>query len=600
MFLRANRRFKDGKEHRYWNIVENRRTASGKTVQQQVLYLGEINDRQRVAWQKTIELFEDGCKRPRQVALFPEDREEIISDEEVVRIRLKDMELHNPRQWGACWLATHLYDSLGLNEFWESRLSASRKKTRWDLILKLLVCYRLIEPGSEWRLHRHWFESTAMGDLLGEDCALSEIHKLYRCHDRLLAHKSELFQHLQQRWKDLFNASFEVLLYDLTSTYFESDPPSDPNDKRKFGYSRDKRFDCVQVVIALIVTPDGLPVAYEVMSGNTRDSSTLKDFLKKIADTYGKADRIWVMDRGIPTDEVLQEMRQSDPPVYYLVGTPKGRLTKLEKSFTEKTWQQVRENLEVKLCHCDGELYVLAQSQARIGKERGIRRRKLKKLWARLHELQAMKGISRDELILKLGGAKKDAGRVWHLVDVTLPKADQTPSAETFSFALNKKKLRLTIQREGRYLLRSNLSGDDPGQLWKLYTQLTQVEEAFKTLKGDLCVRPIHHQKEHRIEAHIFIAFVAYCLHATLRLRLSQTAAGLTPRSVLESFATMSMLDVHLPTTDGRTVILTRYTQPSKKVKLILDQLKLTLPEQPPPKIASLDESSKEPCGGDL
>jgi hypothetical protein len=260
----------------------------------------------------------------------------------------------------------------------------------------------------------------------------------------------------------------------------------------------------------------------------------------------------------------------------------------------------VRENLEVKLCHCDGELYVLAQSQARIGKERGIRRRKLKKLWARLHELQAMKGISRDELILKLGGAKKDAGRVWHLVDVTLPKADQTPSAETFSFALNKKKLRLTIQREGRYLLRSNLSGDDPGQLWKLYTQLTQVEEAFKNLKGDLCVRPIHHQKEHRIEAHIFIAFVAYCLHATLRLRLSQTAAGLTPRSVLESFATMSMLDVHLPTTDGRTVILTRYTQPSKKVKLILDQLKLTLPEQPPPKIASLDESSKEPCGGDL
>lgn len=286
--------------------------------------------------------------------------------------------------------------------------------------------------------------------------------------------------------------------------------------------------------------------------------------------------------------------------MFYLVGTPKGRLTKMEQNFTGKKWQQVRENLEVKLCNDDGELYVLAQSQARIGKERGIRRRKLKKLWRRLHELKAMKGIGRDELILKLGGARKDAGRVWHLVDVTLPGPDEEPSPETFLFALNKKKLRLTLRREGRYLLRSNLSGDDPAELWKLYTQLTQVEEAFKNLKGDLCLRPIHHQREDRVEAHIFIAFVSYCLHATLRLRLIQTASGLTPRSVLESFATMSMLDVHLPTTDDRTVILTRYTQPSKKVKLILDQLKLTLPDQPPPKITLPNKSSREPCGGDL
>lgn len=587
MFLRSNRRIKDGKEHRYWNIVENRRVSSGKTIQQQVLYLGEINDRQKASWQKTIELFEDGQPRPRQVALFPEDSPPVLSDEEVVRIRLKDLELHKPRQWGACWLACHLYKLLGLDAFWEESIPASRKGTRWDLILKILVCYRLIEPGSEWRLHRHWFETTAMGDLLGEDCALVEIHKLYRCHDYILVHKEKLFQHLQRQWKDLFNASFDILLYDLTSTYFESDPPESAADKRKFGYSRDKRFDCVQVVIALVVTPEGFPIAYEVMPGNTRDSNTLRDFLKKIEGTYGKAKRTWVMDRGIPTEEVLEEMRESDPPISYLVGTPKGRLTKLEKSFLKKPWQEVRENLEVKLLTQDGELYVLAQSQARVQKERSMRRRKLKKLLGRLKELRNMETLSRDDLMLKLGGAKKEAGRAWYLVTIRLPRPDKQVTPKTFSYSLNKDKLRVTLRREGRYLLRSNLSGDDPGQLWKLYIQLTEIEEAFKNLKGDLSLRPNFHQKEDRVEAHIFISFIAYCLHVTLRRRLSDLAPGLTPRSVLEKMATMAMLDVHLPTTDNKTVILTRYTQPSQEVKLLLEELKLILPEQPPPRIKS-------------
>lgn len=585
MFLRSNRRVKDVKEHRYWNIVENRRVSSGKTIQQQVLYLGEINHRQQASWQKTIELFEDGQPRPRQVALFPEDSPPVISDEEIVRIRLKDLELHNPRQWGACWLACYLYDYLGLDRFWQESLPASRKGTRRDLILKVLVCYRLIEPGSEWRLHRHWFQTTAMGDLLGEDRALAEIHKLYRCHDYLLAHKEKLFQHLRRQWKDLFNASFEVLLYDLTSTYFESGPQANPGDKRKFGYSRDKRSDCVQVVIALVVTPEGFPIAYEVMPGNTRDSSTLKDFLKKIETTYGKADRTWVMDRGIPTEEVLAEMRGSDPKISYLVGTPKGRLSKLEKSFLEKPWNKVRENLEVKLLAKDGEFYVLAQSRARVRKERAMRRRKLKKLLGRLKELRNMKTLGRDELMIKLGGAKKEAGRAWHLVGIRLPGPDEKVSSETFSYSLNKDKLRATLRREGRYLLRSNLSGEDPGQLWKLYIRLTEVEEAFKNLKGDLSLRPNFHQREDRVEAHIFISFLAYCLHVTLRRRLSDLAHGLTPRGVLEKMTTMSMIDVHLPTTDGKTVILTRHTEPSKEVKLLLEELKLTLPAQPPPKI---------------
>jgi hypothetical protein len=267
MFLRCSTRKKNGKAHRYWSVVENKRVSGGRVLQRHVLYLGEINDSQQDAWQKSIEIFEDGQPHPKTVALLAEEgsssgaaiqEQEKPGPENIVRIRLSGMELCRPRQWGACWLACHLYEQLGLGQFFGERLPASRKGTRWDLVLQTLCTYRLIDPGSEWRLYREWFKRSAMGDLLGEDFAMAEIHKLYECHDHLLAHKDELFTHLQKRWKDLFNASFEVLLYDLTSTYFESDPPLDEEDKRKFGYSRDKRPDCVQVVIALVVTPEQL------------------------------------------------------------------------------------------------------------------------------------------------------------------------------------------------------------------------------------------------------------------------------------------------------------------------------------------------------
>ena len=453
MFLRCTKRKKDGKIHRYWNVVENRRVSGGRVVQRQVLYLGEINDSQRAAWRKSIEVFEEGAERPKTVALFPEDREAELGEEEVVQIRLKDLELRRPRQWGACWLACHLYEQLGLDEFWAARLQPSRKGTRWDLITQALSCYRLIDPGSEWRLHRHWYERSAMGDLLGAGFELAEIHKLYACLDRLLEHKQALFDHLTARWRDLFNAKFEVLLYDLTSTYFESDPPFAPEDKRKFGYSRDKRSDCVQVVIALIVTPEGFPLAYEVMAGNTADRTTLRGFLKQVEAQYGQAERIWVMDRGIPTEEVLAEMRQSDPPVYYLVGTPKGRLSRYEKALLDQPWQKVREGVEVKLLGEEGELYVLAQSRDRIHKERAMRRRQLKRLWKRLHQLQGMK-IKRDQLLLKLGAAKQQSPSAWRLVKIELPT-----STEPFTFSLHKDRLREVRRREGRYLLRTNTGG---------------------------------------------------------------------------------------------------------------------------------------------
>src|SRR5580692_4168696 len=350
MFLRFNRRFKDGKEHRYWNIVENRRCAGGKVMQRQVLYLGEINDGQHDAWCQLIEAFDEDAQRHRQLALFPSDRKVPASAYGYgVQVRLEAMELHRPRQFGACWLACELYRQLELDRFWSGRLPDSREGTRWRHILQTLVCYRLIDPGSEWRLHRQWFAESAMGDLLGADDALVEKNALYRCLDKLLDHKEALFDHLCRRWQDLFGARFEILLYDLTSTYFESVPPEDEADKRRFGYSRDKRSDCTQVVIALIVTPDGFPLGYEVLPGNTADCKTLRGALQRIEAQYGKAQRIWVMDRGVPTEDVLAEMRTADPPVSYLVGTPKGRLSKLEKALLKLPWQGVRQGVEVKL-----------------------------------------------------------------------------------------------------------------------------------------------------------------------------------------------------------------------------------------------------------
>jgi len=583
MFLRRTERKKNGKTHHYWNVVENKRLDGGRVVQRHVLYLGEINSSQAAAWRKAIEVFDEDVGRPRTLALFPEYRGEIAaSDASVVRLRLSEMRLQRPRQWGACWLAGQLWRELQLDRFWADRLPANRKGTPWDQILQVLATYRLIAPGSEWRLHREWFGNSAMADLLGADFGLAEEHKLYACHDLLLEHKDALFSHLVGRWRDLFNADFDVLLYDLTSTYFEVNASDLPEgDKRRHGYSRDKRPDCPQVVIALVVTPDGLPLAYEVLPGNTADSKTLRMFLAKIEQQYGKARRIWVMDRGVPTEAVLAEMRNSDPPVQYLVGTPKGRLNRLEKHLLEKPWQDAREGVKVKLLAEDGELYVFAQSHDRVSKERAMRRRQLKWLWKRLQKIASME-VTREELLMKLGAARSKAPAAWRLIDIETDK--QRPS---FSFALNRNKLRKIRRREGRYLLRTNLTDNDPAQLWQYYVQLVTVEEAFRNLKGDLAVRPVFHKIERRIEAHIFVAFLAYCMQVTLTRRLHALAPGLTARSALEKFAAVQMIDVHLPTTDGREILLTRYTHPEPELQLLIDRLKLRLPPQPPPRITT-------------
>jgi len=590
MFLRATTRKKDGKTHRYWSVVENRRLADGRVLQRHVLYLGEINDSQARAWRRSIEVLDEREDGPRTVALFPEDRiDECVLDASVVRLRLSQLRLCHPRVWGSCWLALKLWERLELDRFWSQRLLRSRKGTRWDQVLFVLVAYRLLSPGSEWRLHRQWFEGSALKDLLGADERLGDIHKLYGCHDRILEHKTAVFDQLVDRWRDLFNVEFDVLLYDLTSTYFEASPPFDEGDKRKFGYSRDRRSDCVQVVIALVVTPQGLPLAYEVLPGNTADNTTLREFLGRIENQYGKARRVWVMDRGIPTEAVLREMRDSDPPVYYLVGTPKGRLSRLEADLLRKSWHEVRAGVQVKLLPQDGEMYVFAQSHDRVAKERAMRKRQLKRLWARLAKLSAMK-LSREALLMKLGAAQSQSPSAWRLVEV---KVDDR--AASFTYALRRNKLREVRRREGRYLLRTNLTSSDPAELWRYYIQLVQVEQTFKDLKGDLAVRPIYHQIERRIDAHIFIAFLAYCLHVTLAQQLRPHASGLSARSVLDKFAAVQMLDVRIPTTDARELVLTRYTEPERELKLLLERLNLELPAQPPPKITAAQAHAATP-----
>jgi len=584
MFLRSTNRRKDGKDHRYFSIVENRRLPGGKTAQRTVLYLGEINDPQQAAWRKTLAVFDEAEQRYTTLSLFPDDRELPRDALNSVQVRLSGLELRRPRVFGSCWLACELWQQLALDEFWQQRLPEGREAVSWEKVLRLLVVNRLLDPGSEFHVHRQWYVDSAMDELLETSFAVAEKDRLYRCLDRVLEHKPELFVFLKQKWADLFAADFEVLLYDLTSTYFEGE--MEQNAKARRGYSRDGRPDCLQLVIALVVTPDGFPLAYEVLNGNTADCTTLRAFLNKIETTYGKARRVWVMDRGIPSEAVLEEMREPERQTFYLVGTPKGRIHQHEKKWLDLPWQKVRDSVEVKLYQHEGELYVLAKSGGRQAKEIAMRRKRLVRL---LRKLRAMRRSlpHRDQLLLRIGAAKKEAGRAFGFVKIRLPQKDEAVTRATFTFQADRAKLKAVEQRDGHYLLRSNLTGEDPAVLWTRYVQLTQIESVFRSLKSELGIRPIYHQLEHRADAHVLIAFLAYCLQVTLKNRLMIHAPGLTPAAVFEKLATIQMVEVWIPLLDGRWLVLPRHTQPEPDVQALLDQIRITLPSQPPPRIKS-------------
>jgi len=561
MFLRSHRRMKNGKEHRYYSIEESRRLQSGRVVQRRVLYLGEINDGQQVAWRKTLEVFDEQQHSYTRLSLFPEDRGVPAGTVDGLQVKLSEMKLRRARPYGNCWLGCELWRQLELDRFWEQKLERGREEVSWAQVLELLVINRLMDPGSEFRVHRQWFDQSAMDVLLGVDFAVAEKDRLYRCLDRILKHKGDLFVHLQQRWRNLFDVSFEVLLYDLTSTYVEGEAERNPKAKR--GYSRDGRPDCKQVIVALVITPEGFPLAYQVMDGNTSDKTTLRGFLTKIEELYGKARRVWLMDRGIPTEAVLQEMRAAERQMFYLVGTPKTRVSKYEKQWLELPWRKVRDSVEVKLFSQDGEMYVLAKSEGRQQKEIAMRRKKLARLLRKLRRMR--KSLpKRDQLLLRIGAAKKETGRAFGFVKIRVPGKDEEVTRNTFRFHTDRNKLQDAQRRDGHYLLRTNLVAEDPAVLWDRYMQLTQIEAAFKCLKSELGIRPIYHQLEHRVEAHILVAFLAYCLSVTLKHRLQVHAPGLTPRAVLEKLASIQMLDVSFPTTDGRCLTMPRYTEPAR------------------------------------
>jgi transposase len=582
MFLRCHKRKKNGKLHQYYSIVENRRIAKDRIAQKTVLYLGEITNDQEKAWRKTLKVFDADQNRPVYKYLFAAEEESLCQDVDAIAVQLSHMRLSHPRAFGDCWLGCQIWNELQLDLFWKKRIDQYKTTIPFSKVLKLLVINRLIKPGSEFYVHQHWFDQTAMDVLLNCDFTVAQKNRLYQCLDKILPYKDELCQYLKERWQTLFDVSYDVLLYDLTSTYFEGVCKQNP--KAQFGHSKDRRGDCRQVLIALIVTPDGFPLNYEVLAGNTAEKTTLGDLLAKIERMYGKSRRVWLMDRGIPTEETLRLMR--DTGVDYLVGTPRKLLNSFEKSLLHIQWQQVRNDVSVKSIRDQNETYVLAKSKARLEKERAIRHRKLRAYLVGLDKLQK-NYRDRDRFLKRLGVLLHEAGSCSKCVDLQLPPEGKKVSPRNFKYSFDRPAYRKMIHRDGKYFLRTNQTDKDPIELWEQYMLQTRVEQSFKELKSDLSIRPIHHQLENRVDAHIFIAFMSYCLQTTLRQKLKSSASGLTSQSVLEVLSRIKLLDVYIPTQDNRMLHMQRYTEPEKEHKILLEKLGLRLPAQAPPKIYS-------------
>ena len=617
MFLRATKRFKDGKLHYYWSLVESVRVGR-RVFQRRALYLGELNDSQREEWQHAVEAL-DEKGNVRQLKLFPEDRAPETDDGQVVRIRMDSLAVKNIRNWGEVWLGTALWDKLGLDGFWAPRLPPSRKGTDWLAIMKAIVMCRLTDPGSELDMHTNWLANTAVAELVGAG-ALTGLSTLYSCLDRVmwpteewkkprgerdpaLSFKDDLFFFLRDRWAGLFGSTCDVVLFDLTSTYFEVDGTKAlDSDLQRYGYSRDKRGDCLQVVIAPVLTPDGFPLAYEVLPGNTGDKETQMPFIRKLEAKYGRIGNLWLMDRGVPSENTLAEMRKDG--YRYLVGAPRGHLKAIGKELGEAPWEQVQDGMSVKVAKAAdgaGDTFVLTKSAARSLKETAMRAKKIRGAMKTLRAIDERLGrsrwrriepsrreLGRDELIARLAVAEAKAGRAWKMIDVTTPREGEKVTAESFSWKLDWPRIReARANDEGTYLLRTNLPECDPKTLWKKYMIQGEIEYAFRELKNDLGLRPVYHQLEDRIEAHMFTAFMALCLLQTLRAIAREHAPGLTPRQIIEKFRMVKMVDVVMPTTDGRIVTLPRYVEPKKDVAILLGRLGLTLPAQPPPKVSS-------------
>ena len=611
MFLRHTDRFKDGKNHRYWSVVESVRVGR-RTFKRQAIYLGELNDSQKAGWMRAVEAF-DEQGNVRQLKLFPAENAPKDDNGNIIRIKTEELRLENMRNWGEVWIGMELWNKLELDGFWQPRLARSRKDTDWLALLKAIVMYRFTDPGSEWRMHRDWLKNTAVEELIGAG-ALTGKSTLYAALDRAMysheewlkpekeriGFKDEFFYFLRDKWANMFHSTCDVVLFDLTSTYFEVDgTKSFENEFQQHGYSRDKRGDCLQVVIALVLTPDGFPLSYEVLPGNMNDKETQMPFIAKLEKKYGKIGNLWLMDRGVPTEKTLKMMREGG--YKYLVGSPRGHVKVLGRKLEAQEWEDVQDGIKVKIAEEGDEKFILTRSEARTFKETAMRIRKIRAVMKTLFAIDERIGrskwrkiepskrqLTRDELIGRLEVAKSKAGRAFKFIEIVRPKEGEKVTTETFRWKLDWDAIRKARNEdEGTYLLRTNLTDCDPKTLWKKYMIQGEIEQAFKELKNDLGLRPIHHQLETRIEAHIFTAFMALCLQATLKAIAHEHAPGLTPRQIIDKMKTVKMIDVKMPTTDGRIVTLPRYVEPKEDVALILSKLGFTLPKQPPPKISA-------------
>lgn len=503
-------------------------------------------------------------------------------DAEVI---LSSMAVRRPRVFGDCWLGTRLWEELKLDEFWAGMLKEHKGPYPWDKVLELLAVNRLCSPGSELAVHERWFGATAMDFLLDCDAGVAGKDRLYRALDKAVGHKDALMKHLQGRWENLFGAENQILLYDLTSTYFEGEAEEVPKAKR--GYSRDHRPDCLQVVVALVVSSEGFPMCYEVFDGNTQDATTLDEIVDGLEKKYGIKDRVWVFDRGIVSEENLQNLRKRGAS--YLVGTPRRKLREFERELLYGDWKEIddRPGIKVQTIEKGGEVFVLARSQDRAHKESAMRRRPLVALHRSLKGLakSVAKGHVTQKAYRKLGRLEERFSSVWpYLESVDIV---ERAGKRKLIWKWSKERLRNLRLRDGAYLLRTNLEPLDPDILWKQYIQLTDVEEAFRCLKSELSIRPIWHYTQERVEAHILIAFLGYCLWVLLKQKLKSVAQSITPKRAIGSLHAILMVDVWFDLRDGRKLCMPRITQPEKEQSLLLHHLGWTLPEQPPPRIYS-------------
>jgi transposase len=591
MFLRAHSRKKDGKDHTYWSLVETVRTPDGPR-QKTLCYLGELNDSSHGRWLRTIEVFnEQGDTQ--QLKLFPSHVEPPAGDSQAARVLLDKVRLERTRQFGPCWLGLELWKRLGLDRFFEEAIDEHEADVPWSRVAAVLAINRLCAPGSELAIEQRWYPSTALDDLLGiEDGKINDT-RLYRCLDRILPQKTKLEQHLKQRYGELFGAEFDVLLYDLTSTYVEGAAEKNPMMRR--GYSRDHRGDCQQMVIALIVNSEGFPLSYETFDGNRTDVTTMETMLRMVERKYGKARRIWVMDRGIVSEENLAAIRKRGGQ--YLVGTPRSQMKQFEAELLKEDWIQVRPEVEVKKVAIPGgeETYILCRTSGRKEKEQAIRKRfsdrmenALKRL-AKTIETGRLK--DRNKMERRLGRIQASHPQVNDLYEVDLR---ETAHGIRLHWEIKADRQQWRGMREGAYMLRSNLQEGTAEELWSRYMQLTEAEASFRALKSELSIRPLFHQLEPRVKAHVMVAFLGYALWVTLKHLLKRRAPVMPkpslsgvenaqPMSAMKTLALLSTLqsaDIVLPTTDGREIRLRRITEPTAEQKSLLHQLGLSLPER--------------------